>query len=449
MSKIIEFLRENQNNAVSMLVDYLKFPSISTTNHPGVEKSAKFLSKLMNESGIETSILPTDGIPVVYGEILRDKNLPTLLIYGHYDVQPAEISEGWSNDPFDPVLKDGRIYARGSGDNKGQHLAQILAVRAYREVGEELPINIKFLIEGEEEMGSPNLGKFVADNKKLLKADIACSSDGSIHPSGCPTLALGCRGLLYVELRHNGVNKDLHSGTYGGALVSPFWRLLDAIRTLRDPENGEVLVPGFYDQVLPLGQADIDILNNIPNPKSELEIVLGKNVDRISEVDSFYESTLTKPNLNICGFQGGYSQDGMKTIVPGVAVAKLDFRLVVNQNPDSIFEDLCEFLAANGFDDIDVKKMAVFQPSKTPGDNPFVKKIVQTLLSCSKETLVYPNFGGSVPDVLFTKEMKIPSVWFPLANADTNSHGPDENLDLDLFHRGSELAVHLIEGICD
>ena len=145
MSKIIEFLRENQNNAVSMLVDYLKFPSISTTNHPGVEKSAKFLSKLMNESGIETSILPTDGIPVVYGEILRDKNLPTLLIYGHYDVQPAEITEGWSNDPFDPVIKDGRVYARGSGDNKGQHLAQILAVRAYREIGEELPINIKFL----------------------------------------------------------------------------------------------------------------------------------------------------------------------------------------------------------------------------------------------------------------------------------------------------------------
>ena len=148
MSKIIEFLRENQDNAVSLLVDYLKFPSISTINHSGVEESAHFLLQLMNESGIQAKILPTDGIPVVYGEILRDKNLPTLLIYGHYDVQPAEITEGWSNDPFDPVIKDGRVYARGSGDNKGQHLAQILAVRAYREIGEELPINIKFLIEG-------------------------------------------------------------------------------------------------------------------------------------------------------------------------------------------------------------------------------------------------------------------------------------------------------------
>tara|TARA_A100001037_G_C15153269_1_gene641162 strand:+ start:5542 stop:6891 length:1350 start_codon:yes stop_codon:yes gene_type:complete len=447
MSKVIEYLRENQESAVSILVDYLKFPSISTTNHPGLEKSVNFLSKLMNESGIDTSILSTDGIPVVYGELLKDKDLPTLLIYGHYDVQPAEIKEGWSNDPFDPVIRNGKIYARGSGDNKGQHLAQILAVRAYKQIGEELPINIKFLIEGEEEMGSPNLGKFVSENKELLKADIACSSDGSIHPSGCPTLALGCRGLLYVELRHNGVNKDLHSGTYGGALASPFWRLLDAIKTLRDSESGKVLIPGFYDQVLPLGQADLDILNSIPNPKSELEIVLGENVDRISNVDSFYESTLTKPNFNICGFQGGYSQDGMKTIIPGIAIAKLDFRLVVDQDPDSIFEDLCEFLANSGFDDIEVKKMAIFKPSKTPADNPFVEKIVQTLLCYSKETLVYPNFGGSVPDVLFTKEMKIPSVWFPLANADTNSHGPDENLDLDLFHRGSELAVHLIEGI--
>ena len=447
MSKIISYLRENREMAVSTLVDYLKFPSISTTNDPGVSESAEFLLNFMNESGIETRILPTDGIPVVYGEILKDKHSPTLLIYGHYDVQPAEITEGWSNEPFDPVVKDGKIYARGSGDNKGQHLAQILAVRAYGQLGEELPINIKFLIEGEEEMGSPNLGKFVADNKELLKADIACSSDGSIHPSGCPTLALGCRGLLYVELRHEGVNKDLHSGTYGGALASPFWRLLDAIRVLRDPRTGQVLLPCFYDEVRSLGQADLDILNSIPNPKSELEVVLGENVDRITEVDSFYELTLTKPNLNICGFQGGYSQDGMKTIIPGIAVAKLDFRLVVEQNPDTIFNNLCEFLTEKGFNDIEVKKMATFQPSKTPVDNPFVKNIVNTLLSCNDKTLVYPNFGGSVPDVLFTKEMGIPSIWFPLANADTNSHGPDENLDLTLFHRGSELATYLIEGL--
>lgn len=445
MSAAIDFLRARREQSLTELIEYLKIPSISTLG-VGVEEAASHLAELMSGAGIHAQILPTEGIPLVYGEVKGPPDAPTMLIYGHYDVQPADISEGWSSEPFEPQVRDGRLYARGSGDNKGQHFAQIKAVEAYHETNTELPVNLKFLIEGEEEMGSPSLRKFIQANKELLKADIACSSDGSLHPSGRPTLSLGCRGLLYIELISHGVGKDLHSGTYGGPVPNPFWRLMEAVQCLRDDE-GWIRVPGFYDSVLPVGDADQDALEGIPDPEAELRAVIGDGACRIPELSAFYAKSLTRPNLNICGFQGGYSNDGMKTILPGSARAKLDFRLVVEQDPERLFEDVCSFLKAEGFGDIEVRKLATFDASKTPADDPYVQNVIKAIGCDGVEPVIYPNFGGSVPDSMFTRDLGIPSVWFPLANADSNSHAPDENIDVEIFHRGCEIAATLMGGL--
>ena len=445
MSAVIDFLRARREQNLAELIEYLKKPSISTLG-VGVEEAAAHLAGLMDSAGIDAQILPTEGISLVYGEVKGPPDAPTMLIYGHYDVQPADMAEGWGSEPFEPEVRDGRLYARGAGDNKGQHFAQIKAVQAYHQTNTEMPINLKFLIEGEEEMGSPNLRKFIQANKELLKADIACSSDGSLHPSGRPTLSLGCRGLLYIELLAHGVGKDLHSGTYGGPVPNPFWRLMEAVQCLRDGD-GRVRVPGFYDAVLQVGDADKNALEGIPDPETELRAVIGEGAAQIPDLSSFYVKSLTQPNLNICGFQGGYSHDGMKTVLPGSVRAKLDFRLVVEQNPNRLFDDVCSFLVAEGFNDIEVRKLATFDASKTPADDPYVQKVIKAVGGYGIEPVIYPNFGGSVPDSMFTRDLGIPSVWFPLANADSNAHAPDENIDVEIFHRGCEIAATLMGGL--
>ena len=445
MSAVIDFLRARREQSLAELIEYLQMPSISTLGI-GFEEAAAHLVELMKSAGIEAEILPTEGISLVYGEVKGPPDTPTMLIYGHYDVQPADVAEGWSSVPFEPQVRDGRLYARGAGDNKGQHFAQIKAVQAYHQTNTEMPINLKFLIEGEEEMGSPNLRKFIQANKELLKADIACSSDGSLHPSGRPTLSLGCRGLLYIELIAHGVGKDLHSGTYGGPVPNPFWRLMEAVQCLRDGD-GRVRVPGFYDAVLQVGDADKNALEGIPDPETELRAVIGEGAAQIPDLSSFYVKSLTQPNLNICGFQGGYSHDGMKTVLPGSVRAKLDFRLVVEQNPNRLFDDVCSFLVGEGFNDIEVRKLATFDASKTPADDPYVQKVIKAVGGYGIEPVIYPNFGGSVPDSMFTRDLGIPSVWFPLANADSNAHAPDENIDVEIFHRGCEIAATLMGGL--
>ena len=445
MSAVIAHLRSRREAHLEQLAAYLRLPSISTLNL-GLKEAADHLAGLMREAGVEARILPTQGHPVVYGEARGPAGAPVLLVYGHYDVQPAEMAEGWASPPFEPQVREGRLYARGAGDNKGQHFAQLKAVEAFKATGTPLPVTVKFLIEGEEEMGSTHLREFVVANRDLLKADIACSSDGSLHPSRRPTLALGCRGLLYVELIAQGAGKDLHSGSYGGAVESPFWRLMRAVQALRGPD-GRVRVPGFYGAVRPLGRADREALAGIPDPASELRAALGEGAERIGEAATFYARTQTEPNLNICGFQGGYSGEGMKTVIPGAVRAKVDFRLVVDQDPHKLFEDVRAFLAREGFGDIEVRKLATFEPSKTPADHPLIQKVIRAIGWEGQKPVVYPNFGGSVPDTVFTKDLGVPSVWLPLANADSNSHAPDENLRLDVFHMGCELAARVMEGL--
>ncbi len=445
MSAVTDYLRSRREESLGQLIEYLRLPSISTLN-TGVREAAGHLVGLMERAGVEARILPTAGQPVVYGEVRGPAQAGTLLVYGHYDVQPADLAEGWASPPFAPEVREGRLFARGAADNKGQHFAQLKAVEAFRRTNTPLPVTIKFFIEGEEEMGSPNLRPFVLGHKDLLKADVACSSDGSLHPSARPTLALGCRGMLYLELIARGAGKDLHSGTYGGAVESPFWRLIEAVRALRD-ERGRVRVPGFYEAVRPMGRADEEALAGIPDPASELTAALGEGARRIPDMGAFYKKTLTGPNLNICGFQGGYSQEGVKTVIPGAARAKVDFRLVVDQEPNKLYEAVCAFLKKEGFGDVEVRKLVTFEPSKTPADHPLVQKILAAIGRGGEQPVVYPNFGGSVPDTLFTKDLGIPSVWLPLANADSNPHAPDENLRVDLFHKGSELAAAVIEGL--
>ncbi len=445
MSAVIDYLRSHREESLGQFIEYLKIPSISTLG-TGVREGAEHLVGLMERAGVKARILPTKGFPVVYGEAEGPSGAPTLLIYGHYDVQPADAAEGWTSEPFEPEIRDGRVFARGAGDNKAQHFAHIKAMEAFGKTGTPLPVNVKLLVEGEEEMGSANLQAFIQENKDLLRADVAFSSDGWLHPSDRPTFVLGCRGLLYVELHCRGTGKDLHSGLYGGAVQSPFWRLLEAVQTIRGPD-GRVRIPGFYEAVRPLGEEDEKVLAEIPSPESGLRAALGEGANRIPDIGNFFRRVFTEPNLNICGFMGGYSGQGMKTVTPADAAVKMDFRLVVDQDPNQIFEDLCRFLEAEGFRDIEARKMAIFPPSKTALENPFVQKIIAAVAAKGEAPVIYPNTAGSLPDGYFTKDLGIPSVWFPMANFDSNAHAPDENIRVDLLHRGSELSVAVIEGM--
>lgn len=270
-----------------------------------------------------------EGHPVVYGEKINDKNNFTLLIYGHYDVQPADPIEEWMTPPFEPTIKNDKIYCRGAGDNKGQILAQLLAIRAYQETVGELPINIKIVIEGEEENGSPHLASFVEKNKELLQADLVYTSDGSMHESGSPLIILGVRGMLYIQLLAKGAKWDNHSGNKGNIAPNPAWKLINLLHTMRN-EDGKILIDGFYDNLREPTEKELDLIATIPFNQKLIANQIGYEGFQMTR-EEYYRKIIFEPTFNISGFHSGYDGEGAKTIIPSSARANIDFRLVVDQ----------------------------------------------------------------------------------------------------------------------
>src|SRR5215204_2170910 len=424
---------ENSKNALlDEFVEFLSMPSISaqTDDEGSFRECAEWVRGKLEEAGAEARIMKTGRIPVVYAEIGTASK--TLLSYGHYDVQPPEPLELWESDPFEPATRDGVIFARGVADDKGDVMARIQALRLYIEEHGSLPFKLKFLIEGEEEVGSPSLAPFVRGNKDLLFAD-ACLWEGSMKDEARrPMIFCGTKGMLYVELRTKGASYDLHS-MYGGLAPNPAWRLVQALRTIKD-ENGEISLDGLEELIEPPSKEDLKAIEEIPFDEPALKASwVVEAFDRNLTGKEALKEYLLRPTANIAGIQSGYTGPGSKTIVPSEAFVKMDFRLVSGQSPGPVLELLREHLYRRGFSDIEVVDLHGVEAAKTPVGSPLVRAAVETWRDIgAREAVVYPTIGGSGPTSLIATELGIPTIMTgAIVNPESHIHAPNESARLD------------------
>jgi acetylornithine deacetylase/succinyl-diaminopimelate desuccinylase-like protein len=434
MDDVFAYVESNRVRFVEELCALLRQPSISTQD-TGVRECAELVRRFMTEAGAEARLIDTGGYPVVFGEVRSPGASRTVLVYGHYDVQPPEPLDAWDTPPFEPSIRNGRIYARGAGDNKGQMFAHLKAIEAVLRVRGRLPVNLKLCYEGEEEIGSRNFPTFVDRHRDLLAADMVYASDGPMHPSG-PLVFFGCRGVLTLEMTAHGARRDLHSGNYGGIAPAPARRLVQALASLWD-KRGRVAVKGFYDRVRPPSAADRRVLRETPVEFGALEKDLGVAPVTGRNAAAYYRRLLLEPNLNVAGLTSGYQGPGSKTIIPSVARAKLDVRLVMDQTPEEIEAKIRTHLARGGFADIEVRRHGAMAPSRTSVDHPFGRAVIRAVTQAwDRPPVVLPNLGGSIPDWLFTQVLGVPSVWVPYAPHDEANHAPNESTTVEGFING-------------
>lgn len=428
------------------LEDFLEMPSVSarSENDSSFRECAEWVRDKLKEAGAEAHLMETDGHPVIYAEIGSGEN--TLLSYGHYDVQPPDPLDLWESDPFEPTVRDGSIYARGVADDKGDVMARIQALRLYIEKHGPPPFKLKFLIEGEEEVGSPNLAPFVHENADLLAAD-ACLWEGSMKDdAGRPMVFCGTKGMAYVELRAKGASHDLHS-MYGGLAPNPAWRLVQALRTIKD-ESGEITLDGLEELIEAPSKKDLEAIKKIPFDEAGLKSSWGvEHFDRNLTGEEALKEMLLRPTANIAGIQSGYTDPGAKTIVPSEAFVKMDFRLVSGQSPGPVVELLRSHLQRRGFEDIEVVEMHGVEAAKTPVDSPVVQTAVETWKDVGKdEPVVYPTIGGSGPTSLIVNDLGIPTIMTGgIVNPDSRIHSPNESARLEDYFEAVRYFAHFFE----
>ncbi len=442
MQKTQEFIEQNKDRFIAELFDLLRIPSISADSKykNDVLKAAELLKQNLIDAGADNvEIMPTPGHPVVYGEKIIDPKLPTILVYGHYDVQPAVPLELWKSPAFEPEIKDGKIYARGAADDKGQMYMHVKAFEAMYKSG-ELPCNIKFLIEGEEEIGSDNLENFVKENKEKLKSDVILISDTSMIANDVPSITVGLRGLSYVEVEVTGPNIDLHSGVYGGAVANPINVLCSMIASLHD-ENRRITIPGFYDDVIEVSEAERAKMSEAPFDlevyKRNLEID-----DVLTEKGySALEGASIRPTLDVNGIWGGYTGEGAKTVLPSKAYAKISMRLVPAQNSQKITE-----LFKKHFESIAPKCVKVEvrphhggEPVVTPVDSIEYKAAELAMKKTFGKEPIPQRGGGSIPIVaLFENELKTKTVLMGFGLDSDAIHSPNEHYGVFNYFKGIE-----------
>jgi acetylornithine deacetylase/succinyl-diaminopimelate desuccinylase-like protein len=438
MEKIFGFIDQNLNRFIDELFVLLRQPSISA-RWEGVVECSRLLTGIMEKIGIKPRVLPMSGKhkpPLIYGEILNPEAKRTLLIYGHFDVQPPEPLEAWNTPPFQPTIREGRIYGRGSADNKGQFFAHFKAIESVLKVNGKLPINVKFLLDPEEEVGSPSLNQFCRENKSLFAADMAMNSDGPMDTSGRPRLSFGNRGVLYVEAKARGANQDLHSGNFGGPVPNPAWRVVEFLSSLRKPD-GTVAIEGFYENIVPPTLKEREMMAQMPFDEKKFMEKYGLRKFAPPDNLSFMEKLMFRPTLNIAGITSGYGGPGSKTVLPSLATLKMDMRLVVNQDPEDIFQKFMKHIKKHGFEDLDVTMVHYYYPSRTSVDHPMAPKFVEAIRQgFQKEPVLIPAGGGSFPGAAIRNILNIPILSVPYGNADENNHAPNENFAIDCFRNG-------------
>ncbi|HTN21621.1 MAG TPA: dipeptidase [Pelobium sp.] len=442
MQVIKSYVEQNRQRFLDELFELLRFPSVSADpKYKGdVLKTAEFVAEKLKEAGANrVEVCTTDGYPIVYGEKIIDPALPTVLVYGHYDVQPPDPLELWHTPPFEPTLRDGKIYARGACDDKGQFYMHVKAFELMMQT-ETLPCNIKFMIEGEEEVGSDNLGKFVEQNTERLKADVVLISDTSMISMENPSIETGLRGLAYLEVEVQGPNRDLHSGVYGGAVANPATILCQMIASLHD-ENNHITIPGFYDDVIVLSEEERKALNNAPFDLEEYKKDL--SIDEVwgEEGYSTIERTGIRPTLEVNGIWGGYTGPGAKTVLPAKANAKISMRLVPGQDWKKISD-----LFKSHFESIAPKSVKVNvvvhhggTPYVTPVDSIAFKAAYKAIEDSFGKQPVPTRGGGSIPIVaLFEQELGIKTVLMGFGLDSDNLHSPNEKYDVFNYYKGIE-----------
>jgi acetylornithine deacetylase/succinyl-diaminopimelate desuccinylase-like protein len=452
LQQALDYAQSSQAKALDELVELLRIPSVSTLpeHESDMSDAAAWLAARLESLGFEAvQVMPTGGHPVVYAESLNaGPDAPTVLVYGHYDVQPADPLELWESGPFEPEVRDGNLYARGASDMKGQVVAHLRAVEALTETG-SLPVNIKYLLEGEEEIGSPNLGAYIEQNRELFAADFCLNMDAGIIAPDVPSITYALRGLAYFDIRVQGPAGDLHSGTFGGAVVNPANALARLIGGMHD-ELGRVTLPGFYDDVKPL--TDEERADLAQSPQTETWWSTRSGAEVLGGEDGFTatERATARPTLDVNGLNSGFTGEGSKTVLPAVATAKISCRLVADQNPDTIHQSLLSYMEANAPKGISwgVNALAGAAPAIIDRDSPEVSAARQALKEVWETEARYKREGGTVPVVAMIEEMlELKTLMLGFGLPDDNLHAPNEKFLIANYHRGIDTFIRFMSGL--
>jgi acetylornithine deacetylase/succinyl-diaminopimelate desuccinylase-like protein len=435
------YLEANQDRYLKELLEFLSIPSISSlkAHKADVEKAAEWVAARLQAAGIENvQVLPTGGHPVVYGDWMHAPDKPTILVYGHFDTQPVDPLELWTQPPFEPVVKDDRVYARGASDDKGNMLAPILTIEALLNSESRLPVNVKCFFEGQEEIGSPQLPEFISANRSLLACDLIFSADGGQWDEDQPALMIGLRGLCNLQIDVQAARSDTHSGTFGGTIMNPIHALVRLIDTMHTPQ-GAVAVDGFYDAVLRLSETEQDQIAEIPFDEADYKAELG--VDELFGEPGYstYERAWIRPTLEVNGIWGGFQDEGVKTVLPSSAHAKISCRLVPDQDPAQIMERLITHIEKHTPPGVKVAvdpNPSTADPYLIPFDHPGNQAAVVVHKELFGKEPYYARMGGSIPVCgIFLKELGAYTVNFAFGLNDENVHGPDEFFRLKSFSR--------------
>jgi acetylornithine deacetylase/succinyl-diaminopimelate desuccinylase-like protein len=447
MQEILRFIEANHSRYLSELKDLLAIPSVSTNpgHKPDIQRCAGWVADHLKGIGMQNvRVYPTAGHPVVYADWLGAPGAPTVLLYGHYDVQPVDPVELWTSPPFEATIRGENLYARGSADDKGQFFIHLKSIEACFKNGGKLPINMKVIIEGEEEIGSEHLETFIKENKKLLKADVAVISDTSMFARGIPSVCYGLRGIVYMEIEVRGPNRDLHSGSFGGSVHNPIQALAEIISKLHD-RNGRVTIPGFYNNVLRLTAKERAIYKKLPWNDRHYAKDLGVRGLYGEKGFTTLERLWARPTLECNGIWGGFTGEGAKTVLPAMASAKISMRLVPNQKSEKIravFERHVRRIAPRGVV-LDVKYLHGGEAAITPLDSPGVRAAAEALRKGFGKSPLYQREGGSIPIVISFKELLgLETVRLGFGLPDENAHAPDEFISLENFFGGIRTAAH-------
>ena len=452
MNDVVDFINVHRDRYVEELKEYLAIPSISALpqHAPDVRRAAEWTAQSLRDAGLhKVCLIETPGHPVVYGEWLGAPGKPTILYYGHYDVQPVDPVELWTTPPFEATVRDGEIFARGAADDKGQVFMHIKAVEAFLKNGGALPLNIKFFIEGEEEVGSANLDDFVRAHKQDLAADVVVISDSPMFDRGIPSICYGLRGLAYFQIDIRGTRSDLHSGSFGGAVANPAFVLSQVLAQMKD-RGGRVKIPGFYDDVRELSEAERAEWKKLPFNETKYRKELG--APRLFGESGYttLERVWARPTFEVNGLLSGFTGAGAKTVLPATAMAKVSMRLVPDQDPKKVADLFEAYLKKIAPKTVEMKltRMHGGKPWMTEFDNKYVRAAGRAIELGFGKSPVFNREGGSIPVVsTFQEELGLPSVLFGIGLPDENAHAPDEKLDLGNFHNGIIASAYLYQEI--
>jgi acetylornithine deacetylase/succinyl-diaminopimelate desuccinylase-like protein len=451
-SSAVTYAQQNQQRFLGELKDLLRIPSVSTApeHKDDVRRAAEFVANGLRNAGMENvEIIATKGHPLIYADWLHAPGKPTVLCYAHYDVQPPDPLHEWTTPPFEPTERNSNIYARGAVDDKGQLWMEIKAIEALmRGHGGKLPLNVKFIIEGEEEVGGESIAAYIRKEKTKLKADFALVCDTELFAPDLPTLCVGLRGLVYTEIEAKGAMTDLHSGMYGGAAPNPFFALIEVISKLKDAK-GKVLIPGFYSKVKAPTKEELKAWKRLPfNEEHYRKTEVGSKVLTGEPGYSVLYRTWARPTLEVHGMPGGFTAAGAKTVIPAKGSAKVSMRLVPNQDPDDILKRYTKYvkkLTPKGIE-LNIKVYSKGPACVVDTNNRFIKPATEALHEVFKKDTVFIRSGGSIPVVTdFQEALKIPSVMMGFGLPDDNLHAPNEKFHIPNFYRGIESIIRFFE----